>query len=93
MFSVTERLAPAVGDRLKEATAFRGQHSDRPPRADDTLHEPRPGDGRVRGNYPGRVMQRSAYTAMRLNPGKTLLGLAAVGVGVAIALGNRADDR
>jgi len=93
IFSTTERLAPRLGDKFKEATAFTGQHSDRPPRDDDTLHAPRPGDGRVRGNYPGRVMSRSAYTTMRLNPGKTMLGIAAVGVGLALAFGRRDDDR
>lgn len=91
IFSTTERLAPRLGDKFKEATAFTGQHSDRPPRDDDTLHAPRPGDGRVRGNYPGRVMSRSAYTTMRLNPRKTMLGIAAVGVGLALALGSRED--
>ncbi len=93
LFSTTERLAPRLGDKFKEATAFKGQHSDRPPRDDDILHAPRPGDGRVRGNYPGRVMSRSAYTTMRLNPRTTMLGIAAVGVGLALALGSRGDDR
>jgi len=38
------------------------------PRDDDTLFAPRPGDGHVRGNYPGRVMKRSVYTKAALNP-------------------------
>jgi NAD(P)-dependent dehydrogenase (short-subunit alcohol dehydrogenase family) len=92
MFSTTERLAPRLGDKLKAATAFAGQRSDRPARDDDTLHAPRAGDGRVRGNYPGRVMSRSAYTAMRLHPRTTMLGIAAVGVGLALAFGSRSDE-
>jgi NAD(P)-dependent dehydrogenase (short-subunit alcohol dehydrogenase family) len=82
LFITTERYAPRLGDRLKEATAFRGQRSDRPAREDDTLHAPRPGDASVRGNYEGHVMGSSVYTAARLNPGKTLLGFAVAGAAV-----------
>jgi NAD(P)-dependent dehydrogenase (short-subunit alcohol dehydrogenase family) len=82
MFTMVEKVAPSLGDRMKERTAFDGQKSDEAPRDDDTLYAPRPGDGRVRGNYPGRVMKRSVYTAAALNPVKTLLGAAAI-VGLA----------
>ena len=78
-----ERFAPSLGDRFKEATA-EGQRSYRPPRFEDTLFSPRAGDSRVHGSYPGRVMTRSAYTGARLNRGRTLLGLAAVGAAVAL---------
>jgi NAD(P)-dependent dehydrogenase (short-subunit alcohol dehydrogenase family) len=82
MFTMVEKVAPSLGDRMKERIAFDGQKSDEAPRDDDTLYAPRPGDGRVRGNYPGRVMKRSVYTAAALNPVKTLLGAAAI-VGLA----------
>jgi hypothetical protein len=51
----------------------------------DTLYQPHPGDVKVRGNYPGRVLESSAYTAARLDRGKTLLGLAVIGAGLVAA--------
>ncbi|HEX6106506.1 MAG TPA: SDR family oxidoreductase [Gemmatimonadales bacterium] len=85
MFSTTEKFTPRLGDLMKEKTAFEGQHTDRPDRTGDTLHEPRPGDGRVRGDYPGRVRESSLYTKARLNRGATFLGLAVLGAGLALA--------
>ncbi len=82
LFSATEKYAPRLFDLMKKATGFEGQQSDIPARDEDTLYQPRPADGRVRGNYPGRVMASSAYTAARLNRGKTLLGLAVIGAGL-----------
>jgi short-subunit dehydrogenase len=91
MFTTMEKVAPSFGDRMKEMTAFDQQRTDEAPRDDDTLYTPRPGDGRVRGNYPGRVMKRSLYTAAALNPVKTLLGAAAI-VGLAGVLSSRRGD-
>ena len=88
MFTMMEKVAPSLGDRMKERTAFDGQRTDEAPRDDDTLYAPRPGDGRVRGNYPGRVMKRSLYTTAALNPVKTLLGAAAI-VGLASVISAR----
>jgi len=88
MFTMIEKVAPSLGDRMKERTAFDGQKTDEAPRDDDTLFAPRPGDGRVRGNYPGRVMKRSFYTKAALNPVKTLLGAAAI-VGIAGVISSR----
>jgi len=90
MFTTMEKVAPTLGDRMKEMTSFDQQRTDEAPRDDDTLYNPRPGDGRVRGNYPGRVMKRSLYTAAALNPVKTLLGAAAI-VGIAGVLSRRGD--
>ena len=84
LFDTIERFAPRLGDRFKQATAIKGQHTDRPDQGDDTLHAPRAGDSRVRGNYEGRVMQSSAYTKVALNPGKALLSLAIAGAAVAL---------
>lgn len=81
-FSASEKFMPRLFDLLKEATGFEGQRTDRPVRDTDTLHHPRPHDGRVRGSYPGRVLERSAYTAARLHRGKALLGLAVLGAGL-----------
>jgi NAD(P)-dependent dehydrogenase (short-subunit alcohol dehydrogenase family) len=88
LFTAIEKVAPGVGDRMKEMTAFDQQRTDEAPRDDDTLYSPRPGDGRVRGNYPGRVMKRSLYTTAALNPVKALLGAAAI-VGIAGVISTR----
>jgi NAD(P)-dependent dehydrogenase (short-subunit alcohol dehydrogenase family) len=84
LFTAVERYAPRLGDRVKEATAVEGQRTDRPPRLPDTLFGPRAGDARVRGHYDGRIMESSAYTALRLNRQRALIGLAAVGAAVAL---------
>ncbi len=84
LLNTVERYAPRLGDRFKGATAFEGQHSDKPVREGDTLFGPRPGDARVRGHYEGHVMQSSAYTQVRLHRGQTLLGLAIAGAAVAL---------
>ncbi len=88
VLNTVERFAPRLGDRLKQATAFDAQHSDKPMRRSDTLFGPRPGDGRARGSYEGHVMESSAYTRARLHRGQTLLGFAVAGA--AVALLNRA---
>ena len=91
LFTMIEKVAPSLGDRLKERVAFDGQKTDEAPRDDDTLFAPRPGDGRVHGRYPGRVMKRSFYTTAALNPVKTLLGAAAI-VGIASVIRARSGD-
>jgi NAD(P)-dependent dehydrogenase (short-subunit alcohol dehydrogenase family) len=82
---------PKVADRLVRATQFRGQQRDDEPEREhrDTLWEPRHGDVRERGDYPGHVSKRSAYTAAALRPGRALLGLAVLGAGVAVAMRGR----
>jgi NAD(P)-dependent dehydrogenase (short-subunit alcohol dehydrogenase family) len=82
VFSTSEKFAPRLFDRMKEATSFHGQLTDRPARSGDTLFHPRPDDGRVRGGHPGHVMKTSAYTEARLHRGKALLGLAVLGAGL-----------
>jgi short-subunit dehydrogenase len=95
MFIATEKAAPALYDKLV-TSHFDQQHSDRPPRDGDTLYAPRAGDGRVRGDYPGRVMKRSAYTTLAKQSSATraAIGLAALGVGLFAAralFSDRAD--
>jgi NAD(P)-dependent dehydrogenase (short-subunit alcohol dehydrogenase family) len=85
LFELTEQVTPRLGDRLKEAVFFSGQHTDVPDQDTDTLHAPRPGDARVRGTYPGRVFEHSTYTAARLSRKRTLLGLAVIGAGLVLA--------
>ena len=94
LFTATEKLAPRLADRMK-MSHFEGQHADLPPRDDDTLFEPRPGDGRVRGNYPGLVRRSSTYTAMAQRPATAaaMLGLAALGLGIGVAAHTILSDR
>jgi hypothetical protein len=49
------------------------------------------GDLAVRGHYPGRVRGRSFYTKAALHPMAALAGVAALSVGIAVALRNRDD--
>jgi NAD(P)-dependent dehydrogenase (short-subunit alcohol dehydrogenase family) len=85
VFSTSEKFAPRLFDRMKEATSFHGQLTDRPARSGDTLFHPRPDDGRVRGGHPGHVMKTSAYTEASLHRGKALLGMAVLGAGLFVA--------
>jgi NAD(P)-dependent dehydrogenase (short-subunit alcohol dehydrogenase family) len=91
MFTVTEKVAPGLADKMK-MSHFEGQHADRPPLDDDTLYAPRPHDGRVRGKYEGHVMKSSLYTKAALNPMAALIGVAALGVGIAVALRAGSED-
>jgi NAD(P)-dependent dehydrogenase (short-subunit alcohol dehydrogenase family) len=91
MFTMMEKTAPGLGDAFKERTAFDGSKTDKPPKDDDTLYAPRPGDGRVRGDYEGHVMKTSLYTKAALNPLPALLGAAVLGLGIAGILRARAD--
>ena len=77
---------PGVGDRLLAATMFDLQRrADAPTPADrpDALYRPLP--GRERGDYDGHVMESSVYTTATLHPVATMLGLAALGAGIALA--------
>ncbi len=87
MIAMMGLLAPRLTDRVMEATMFSQQKrkSPGPLPQEDALYAPPPTTGRTRGDQPGYVMKSSAYTKAALNPGKTALALAAVGVGVALA--------
>lgn len=85
VFTMMESIAPAVGDAFKRRTSFNGSRSDKPATGVNALHQPHPGDGGVHGDYEGRVMKRSLYTAAVMNPGRTLLGVAAMGLALGLA--------
>jgi NAD(P)-dependent dehydrogenase (short-subunit alcohol dehydrogenase family) len=96
MYTMMEKVAPGLADRMKLGQ-FEQQHAAEPPRDEDTLYEPRPHDGSIHGEYPGRVMRRSLYTAAAKRPRATAaaaLGIAAIGVGflAARAFGSRDGD-
>jgi short-subunit dehydrogenase len=85
-FTLIEKVAPVLGDRIKVATTFEGSRTNEPARYDDTLFQPRPGDVRVRGRYKGHVMKTSVSTAATLRPIPALLAAATIGVGLAYAV-------
>ena len=88
MYTAFEKVAPGLADRQK-MSAFEAQLSDRPPSKDDALFDPISGDMAVHGSYPGRVRARSLYTKAALHPVAALAGVAALGVGIAVALRGR----
>jgi short-subunit dehydrogenase len=90
MFTAMEKVAPGLADKQK-MSAFEAQLSDRPAHTDGTLFRPVSGDLAVRGNYPGRVRARSLYTKAALHPMAALAGVAALSVGLAVALRDRED--
>jgi NAD(P)-dependent dehydrogenase (short-subunit alcohol dehydrogenase family) len=92
IFTAMEKTAPGLADRMKERTAFDGSKTNRPPKDDDTLYAPRPKDGRVHGRYEGHVAKSSLYTSAALHPLRTMLGAAALGVGIASVLHARRSD-
>ena len=87
MFTSMEKMAPALADRQK-MTAFEAQQTDLPPHREGALYKPVSGDLAVRGNYPGRVRTSSLYTRGALHPMAALMSVAAVGVGIAVAMRN-----
>jgi short-subunit dehydrogenase len=90
MFTAMEKVAPGLADKQK-MSAFEAQMSDKPAHIADALFGPVSGDLAIRGNYPGRVRGRSFYTKAALHPVAALAGVAAIGVGIAVALRGRDD--
>ena len=91
LYTMIEKTMPGVGDRMKERSAFDGSKTNKAPRDDDTLYAPRPGDGKLRGEYQGHVMKSSLYTSAALHPVRSLLGAAALGVGIAAVMRTRGE--
>lgn len=89
--STLRKHAPRLSDRVREATQFGSQTTDRPVPLAGTLYEPADDAGAVHGDYPGHVMQSSAYTTARLHPLATAALLA--GVGIAAMAGARSLGR
>lgn len=88
MYTSLEKVAPAIADRMK-LSAFDAQQTGRPGHRTGALFAPVSGDLRVRGDYPGRVRSWSVYTKTALHPVATLVGIAAIGVGIAAAIRSR----
>jgi hypothetical protein len=85
MYTSLEKVAPAIADRIKQS-AFDAQQSDQPGHRAGALFAPVSGDLRVRGDYQGRVRGWSMYTKTALHPVATLVGIVALGVGIAAAI-------
>jgi hypothetical protein len=81
-------LAPRLADVYMEKTAFRGQKMDKLAGSDDSLYRPSH-DARRRGNYPGYVMKKSAYTRAALSDLTRALPLVLVGAIVAAGIAAR----
>jgi NADP-dependent 3-hydroxy acid dehydrogenase YdfG len=90
LYTTMEKVAPGLVDKQK-MSSFEAQVSEKPAHTEGALFAPISGDLAVRGNYPGRVRGRSIYTKAALHPVAALAGVAALGVGIAVALRSRDD--
>jgi NADP-dependent 3-hydroxy acid dehydrogenase YdfG len=88
LYTTMEKVAPGLVDKQK-MSSFEAQVSEKPAHTEGALFAPISGDLAVRGNYPGRVRGRSIYTKAALNPVAAVAGVAALGVGIALALRSR----
>jgi short-subunit dehydrogenase len=84
-FAVAEKVAPRLTDLMMERTMFQQQHSGKPKRDRDALHDASH-DLRERGGYDGLVRERSLYTAAMTHPKTSLATLIGVGVAAAVAV-------
>jgi NADP-dependent 3-hydroxy acid dehydrogenase YdfG len=87
VFSVLERLAPRLTDRLMQTTTENMQASDRVEA--DNLFMPPLVEGQQRSKRPGKVFERSAYTQLALRPALSAAAL----LGLVLAVGGLAYAR
>lgn len=73
---LSQRLLPAVSDLVMSLPPFnRVLEADRPDNGEDNVDAPVSEPGQVRGNYAGRVLERSLFTSLvghRRRPGELL---------------------
>lgn len=79
------RMMPQVMDRAGQMMVKFQQRNEPPRDPVGALHQPGV-DGRIRGDHPGHVMERSVYTRASLNPAVTGALFAAAGVAAATLL-------
>ncbi len=89
MFSVLEKIAPRLTDRLMERTMVGMQKSGRPNDGRDNLFMAPLVEGRERASNGGKAFERSAYTQLALHPGWS----AAAALGLVLAVGGLAFAR
>ncbi|MBA3686141.1 MAG: SDR family oxidoreductase [Planctomycetes bacterium] len=92
-FSLMEKFAPRLTDRLMKRTLFSQQRSDRPARGDDDLFDAPTGASQERGSQTGHVMRSSVYTEAALRPWLTGAAVATAAVGMAWLLARRRGRR
>lgn len=88
LMTLLDSFLPRFFDIITERTM--GESSQSSAKKDDipqdtALHRPPAREGQARGHYQGRVLERSAYTAMSLKP--QAAALIATGLGLATAAG------
>jgi short-subunit dehydrogenase len=83
MISSLGQNLPRFMDKVMEATMFKAQRGDKPPRRTDSLYAPGDDDLQERGGYEGHVMESSLYTRAARNPvttGAMLVGAAGLAI-------------
>ncbi|WP_336489096.1 SDR family oxidoreductase [Methylobacterium nigriterrae] len=83
--SAFKSLAPNTYDRLGPAISALQRRSERPRDPEGALYATKP-DGRARGDHPGYVMRRSAYTRGSLHPLPTAILAAGLSAAAAMIL-------
>ncbi len=89
--AISGTFAPRTTDAVMKRTMFNGQkkHQPRQRDGDGALYAPG-SDGRVRGDYTGRVLRHSLYTRFAMNPVRSaLLALVMGGAALAASLRRR----
>jgi NAD(P)-dependent dehydrogenase (short-subunit alcohol dehydrogenase family) len=78
-----QKLAPRLGDLVLLRNGWKGQHTGQDKRvgSPDNLDVPIPGDHGARGRFSAQSRDRTIWTTLRLS--RMVLGMAAVGVGLA----------
>lgn len=89
LFSVLEKIAPRLTDRLMERTMEGMQKSDRPKDGRDNLFMAPLVEGHERASNGGKAFERSAYTQLALHPAWS----AAAALGLLLAVGGLAVAR
>lgn len=88
IFTMLEKVAPRLTDKVMEKTMDKAQRSDRPKRDEgDSLFLAPLFEGSIRGAYDGHVARRSVYTTMALHPwisAAAMLGVACIVGGLAL---------
>jgi short-subunit dehydrogenase len=92
-FSVMEKIAPRLTDRVMEATMLKMQQANERAsgRRADALFGPGV-DGKERGNYRGYVSEHSFYTQASLHPFMATALLGIVGLAAATLIGTLTDQ-
>jgi short-subunit dehydrogenase len=83
VFSLLDKLAPRMTDKVMERSMDKLQKTDRPRRDEDSLFMAPLFEGETRGQSAGRVLERSFYTTAVLHPVASI----AAAMGLALAIG------